>query len=446
MPRSPWPREDPVRASLGALRAVDGVVVLAVSGGLDSMVLLEEAARVLAPARLVVATFDHGTGEHARAAVRVVRERCRVLGIRCVVGRGRGIEAREAAWREARWRFLRRVADRVGGRVVTAHTASDHLETVLMRALRGAGARGLAGLLAPSPVLRPFLALEREWLERWALASGVRWVEDPGNRSRAHLRNRVRHELLPALRRARPTLAAELLALSRRAAEWRRDVDDLVASRVRVRRLDRGASAALHVAAADLAGYDEPGLAILWPAILARAGVVLDRRGTERLAEFTMEGRVGAAIPLAGGWELSRGRDAYVLRRGARPAPPPVALPLTGVLRWGRWSFFVGAAPGGHGPRGRGGVVLPAGEPLLVRGWSPADRMRAGPGRPRRVKRLLEEAGLPPGRRAGWPVVVAGDEVLWIPGVRRADAATERSGGPGVVCYCDCDRPRAEPG
>src|SRR5437763_169019 len=186
------------------------------------MVLLHAAAQTLDRSRIIVATFDHGTGPAARAAVERVRSTARDLRIEVVAGAAaRTVRPTEAAWRAARWTFLRDVAAQAGGVVATAHTLNDQIETVLMRVLRGAGARGLAGLFAESSDLHPLIELRRGEIAAYAAAHGVEWVEDPSNTSLAFLRNRLRLELLPALERADPTLERDLLRLSRTAAAWR---------------------------------------------------------------------------------------------------------------------------------------------------------------------------------------------------------------------------------
>ncbi|MGZ8457998.1 MAG: ATP-binding protein, partial [Gemmatirosa sp.] len=135
-----------VRAALAG--AAPASVVLAVSGGRDSMVLLDAACAVARDRLAGVATFDHGTGPHARAAVRRVRRAAVRRGLPVLAGRADLPDAGEAAWRAARWRFLRRAARRLGATTVaTAHTRDDQIETVAMRVLRGAGPPGLAGLL-----------------------------------------------------------------------------------------------------------------------------------------------------------------------------------------------------------------------------------------------------------------------------------------------------------
>ena len=245
-----------------------GPVVLAVSGGRDSMALLHVAARVAARQVATVATFDHGTGSKASEAVALVAHRASALGLFCVAGRApAGTPPTEAAWRAARWRFLRDAAAQQGGAVVTAHTEDDQLETIVMRILRHAGARGLAGLSADSDVVRPWLGISRRIVHSYAAKHGIAYVEDPSNRARTHLRNRVRLDLLPALRRVRPTLDRELLTIAGAAADWRRGIERLVAG---THVMHRGADG-VSVAAVDLDRYDGPALAIVWPVLAARA-------------------------------------------------------------------------------------------------------------------------------------------------------------------------------
>ena len=415
----------------GAIAPLDGRFVVAVSGGLDSMVLLEAFARV-APERIAaVATFDHGTGLHAQRAAALAERRGRALGLRMRVGRASKALSGEEAWRDARWRFLRDVAREVQGTIVTAHTDDDQLETVVMRILRGAGARGLAGLLAPSDVGRPFLELSRATLEAYARAHRVRWVVDPSNASRAYFRNRVRLDLLPALRRVNPGIDDELRSIARRAAAWREELERaLTPLNARVT-----AGGALRVAAPSLAHYDRSALRVMWPALAARAGARLDRRGTHRLAEFTMTCGRGT-MPLAGGWEVVRTRDAFEMRRATRPVTGE--RPLAGVTEVGRFRFHPVAAVSDARFADPWWAALPAGVPLIVRAWRAGDRMRAaGSAAPRRIKRFLSDARIAGPERAEWPVVVAAGEVVWIPGVRRSDAATVRSGRPSICYHCD---------
>ncbi len=301
-----------LRAAAAALEGRERVV-LAVSGGLDSMVMLDAVAASVGATRstILVATFDHRTGAHASRAVKTVKKRAESLGFRCVVGVATARHAREHEWREERWKFLGATAEAFRSPVFIAHTVDDQIETVFMRILRDAGPRGLAGLYADSDVVRPFIGLRRSELEAYAAARRIRFIDDPSNVSRAHLRNRVRHDLLPAIVRLRPAFPDQLLTIAHMAATWRREMAQAVGQIA----LDLKPDGSLRVARADLAGYDAESLRSLWPAMAAKAGVVMDRRGTQRLAEFTMKGHTGGSIQLSGGIEVRMFRDHLLLGR-----------------------------------------------------------------------------------------------------------------------------------
>jgi tRNA(Ile)-lysidine synthase len=421
-----------------AAREADRPLLLAVSGGLDSMVLLDAFASVSAGRVAAVATFDHETGTYATRAARLVERVARRHGLEVVTGRlsdhapAAGRSGGEAMWREARHRFLAAAARARGARVVTAHTRDDQIETVLMRELRGSGARGLAGQAVAGEIVRPFLALRRSTLEEYARTRGVSWEEDPSNASRAFLRNRVRHDLLPAMRRVDPTIDDTLWAIGLRAAHWRADVEALVDAQLPIHQPDR---ATIVVAQAELAGHGANSLSVLWPALAGRAGLALDRRGTHRCTTFTMQQPRRGAIPLAGGWMLEARAGDLVLCRARTKEAGASELPADGAVRWGEFRFTVAEGPGGT-DGWSAAIAGPA--PIVVRRWRAGDRLApSGAHGARRVKRYLTEAGVTGSDRVGWPVVEQGGEIVWIPGVRRSDAATARSGWPLRHYLCE---------
>lgn len=412
-------------------------LVLAVSGGVDSMVLLHAVAHARSGGTgegIVVASFDHASGAHAAAAVDHVRRLAGEWGVPVVTGRASAPMRGEAAWREARWRFLRDVANERSARIATAHTRDDHLETIVMRALRGAGARGLSALLAPSDILRPLLEVSRAEVQGYADAHQVPWLEDPTNRDRAHLRNRVRLDLLPAMRARSPGFDEAMLALAQRAVELRRACAAI--ARDLLVDVAPGRVVARRVTGPD---WPTPARALLWQACAEAGGIFLDRRGTERLAQFGCEGRPGRRIPLSGGFEAVHRRETLELRR-QRPAPPDrVTLRLDAPTIFGAWRFRpleTTNLSGSEIAEARH-AWLPADVPLEVRPWRDGDRMLTSGSRPRRVKRFLADRRVVAADRVGWPVVVAGGEIVWIPGVRRGFAATVRSGRPRVCFVCE---------
>ena len=317
-----WTVKGSRRVEAAVRRAVGGRdLVLAVSGGRDSIALMHAVARAAPESARVVATFDHGTGPAATRACDLAASEAGRLGFPVVVGHARSHGgaggASEAEWRAARIAFLREVAASLSREIrravliATAHTRDDQVETVLMRVLRHAGARGLAGLYARGEVVRPLLECSRAEVAAYAENAGAVWVDDPTNDSMRYFRNRVRRDLLPALARVHPGLDDDLLSLARGAADWRDRVDAIASAISRV----HGAGDVVSVAAEQLEGYSRAELSVLWPAIAARVGLAMDWRGTVRAAAFTTGSRVGARIQLSGGWEIWRSRHLFELGR-----------------------------------------------------------------------------------------------------------------------------------
>jgi tRNA(Ile)-lysidine synthase len=322
---------DRMRQAVAAKMPAAEPALLAVSGGIDSMVLLDVVLATRPPGTFRVATFDHASGPHTALAVELVERVVLGAGASVMIGRSLSVDrSSEASWRNSRLAFLRAAAAEHRATLYTAHSRDDQIETVLFRELRGAGARGLAGLRAPSDIRRPLLDFSRREVTRYARAANVVWIDDPTNESRAHARNRIRLDLLPALRACTPTFDSTLIEIGERAAQWRADVDTAVASLI-----DFNADAArsiLEVSADSLQAHGAGALAVIWPALLARIGVTADWRGTRRLVEFTKQGLTGRRIQLSGGWVIFRRRSAFEVRRqsGTTERLGEPALPFVG--------------------------------------------------------------------------------------------------------------------
>jgi tRNA(Ile)-lysidine synthase len=419
-----------------AVQRIDAPVVLAVSGGADSFALLAAMQRWAVDAIACVATFDHGTGDAATRACDAVAAWCRAHGVPVLRERATQPLARsEAAWRRARWAFLGRVAAERGVPVATAHTRDDQTESVCMRLLRGSGVRGLAALAARGPVRRPLLRVPRSATRAWAAAQRLPFVDDPANADPRFLRTRVRHALLPALVAHDPAFADWLVALGDRAADWRTTLAAIADARL----VGAPASAA-DIPDAWCSAADGALLAPLWAEALARHGVTLDRRGTDRLVSFTTERRTGREVPVSGHVRVRRVRDGWrvvrVAREGAVGAPlaawmvegAPLVPPR---LAWGEFSFQnEEGAPDAWSAR------LPRHAALVLRAWRPGDRI-AGTHGTRRVVRFFQEQGIPATLRRTWPVIAIGDEIVWVPGVARNDAHAWMTGDRGDGWHCE---------
>ncbi len=226
--------EQQVETAWPPIRWRDVTVLVAVSGGGDSVALLRALCAIsngAAGGQLVVAHYNHALrGAESDADERFVAELAASLGRACHIGRatdgGTGGRSEEAS-RGARYDFLQAAAQSIGARyVAAAHTADDQAETVLHHVLRGTGLAGLAGIpqareLAPGTALvRPLLCVRRSEILAYLTQLGQPFREDASNRDSAYTRNRLRHDLLPRLAADyNPRVVESLLRLSSLAGE-----------------------------------------------------------------------------------------------------------------------------------------------------------------------------------------------------------------------------------
>ena len=193
-------------------------ILVAVSGGVDSTVLLRALSELSGPHRLELAVghIQHGLrGEESQLDEEAVLSAAQAYGLRCFVIRadprpgraeqsGRSRQTLQEAAREARLVSLRRMAEEwPADHIVTAHNLDDQTETILMRLIRGTGPTGLQGIerrSADGVWLRPLLSVPRDEIVDFARLRGLAWREDSSNEGDAYTRNRLRHHWIPGLR------------------------------------------------------------------------------------------------------------------------------------------------------------------------------------------------------------------------------------------------------
>jgi tRNA(Ile)-lysidine synthase len=198
-----------------------GTYVVAVSGGVDSMALLDmltkqgqraegrgqrnAAASPFAlrpsPWRLIVAHYDHGIRADSKLDRQLVQETAKKYGLPFVYDEGKlGKEASEAQARQARYKFLRHVRETSKARaIITAHHQDDALETAIINWLRGTGRRGYTALRNDGSLKRPLLNIPKQELINYARRNHLKWREDSTNQDPAYVRNFIRLKLMPQL-------------------------------------------------------------------------------------------------------------------------------------------------------------------------------------------------------------------------------------------------------
>lgn len=372
-------------------------IVVGLSGGVDSVVLLHALSREVPGVR--AAHINHRLSPNAERWARFCRRLCRRLGVPLTVRRvrvARRGEGLEAAARAARYAAFAKLTFDV---LALAHQLDDQAETVLMNLLRGAGARGASGMRARTAfrgrtLSRPLLEVPRESIVAYAREHQLAWIEDESNLSDAYSRNFIRLQVAPLLAARYPRWREALARAARHFA--RSDAD----ARVLLREF---------LAAKGLRAPSEAKLVDMLRQLTAAApGTRIEHDGAE-LRVYRGEVRV-APVRKPGAFQPVRWH-------GERKLTLPA---LGGELRFRR-------------ARGRGidARWVQEGE-MQVKLRAGGERLQPDARRPRRtLKNLFQEAGVPPWERERLPLLYRGDELVWAPGLgvdTRYAAARKRAG------------------
>ena len=189
-------------------------LLLAVSGGIDSMVMLHCLSDLRAEynLKIAVATFDHQKRKESFLDCRLVEETCEKLSIKCYTGLldANSNENFHDFARTKRYEFFVEIANLIGAnKIVLAHNANDNAETILMRLTRGSSFEGYRGILAKSryqgaEIIRPLLDVSRKEIEAYQKKNNIQYNEDISNQEDHYTRNRFRHHVMPLLEQENP--------------------------------------------------------------------------------------------------------------------------------------------------------------------------------------------------------------------------------------------------
>ncbi|HSX17855.1 MAG TPA: tRNA lysidine(34) synthetase TilS [Candidatus Saccharimonadales bacterium] len=182
------------------LKLLKGRYVVAVSGGVDSIVLLDVLSK-LPEVEIIVAHFNHGIRPGSAKDQELVKNAARKYNLPFEAGYGRlGFDASEEQAREARYKFLDSLKQKNSAdAIITAHHQDDLIETAILNILRGTGRRGLSSIIDNPDVLRPMLGVAKKDILTYARSHDLEWLEDPSNKDEKYLRNYIRHKIIPQL-------------------------------------------------------------------------------------------------------------------------------------------------------------------------------------------------------------------------------------------------------
>jgi tRNA(Ile)-lysidine synthase len=398
----------------GIVHAGDRLVI-GLSGGVDSVVLLDILARVATRSRIKLSAIhvNHQLSPNAAGWARFCRALCRTYGIplrvvKVTLARGNSVEA---AARAARHEVFRKLQVDY---VVLAHNQDDQVETLLLQLLRGAGVKGLAAmpLVKDERILRPLLDVPRNEIERYGRRRKLEWVEDESNRDTYFLRNFLRRDVLPLVATRYPAYRSTLARSARNLAEAAQLLDQLAV-------LDAGADLKHGtLALAALRRLESVRAKNLLRYFLSTHGLTMPP--AERLVEalrqvLTAKQDTRVLIELNGA-QLRRFAGRLHLVRNVN------ALPEDFAKRWRGEKALALPELGGvlKLARGREGISLARlrGHSVTIAVRHGGERLQPDCRRPRRsLKNLLQEARIPIWLRNRLPLIFCDGELVWAAGV-----------------------------
>jgi tRNA(Ile)-lysidine synthase len=425
--------------------ATGEVVVLAVSGGVDSMAMLHLLLHLRTRYRtlLHVAHLNHDLrGTESAEAARFVQRQCEAHQIPVTITRadGRALQDRrtgslQAAARDLRYRFLERVADeQEAGRIAFGHHRDDQAETVLMNLLRGSGARGLGGI---PPVrgrfIRPLIDCSREEIEEYVRREGIPYVEDSSNRVLSYGRNRIRLELVPELAKrynprvvhslanaaaileAEDTLLNDMAERELRAVLISQSRDELVVSVALMTTLQSALRWRIIRRIAEELRVGRPELTCQHTLAIDRLLMTKDAQGAVHAPGGLRARRAGNSLFLSVRKSQAKGRIAPcpLVVPGFTAIPEALLSLQSDLLEKREWDALASDT---------WTALLDAdrtGPELHVKGWEEGDRfVPLGMGGRKKLQDFFTDVKVSRDQRGSVPLVVSGDRIVWVVGFR----------------------------
>jgi len=409
-------------------------IVVAVSGGVDSMVLLDLFSKERG-LTLIAGHFNHGLrGEESDDDEAFAGERARAYGITFRAGRAdtageskrRGVGIQEAA-RDLRYAFLNGLR-KGAGRIATAHHADDNAETILLHLFRGTGVQGMSGIpVEREGIIRPLLFADREEIEEYARNEHIPFRTDSSNAKDGYTRNAVRHHVLPLLKElVSPSVVANI---NRSGDNFRALAAYLKEETGRVLEACTAGRSAGGLRL-SIPGLMEEPLILRQHAILAAVEEISgERPGSERVAAVLglLENEPGTVVTVHGRTEAVRDRSEILIRRHAEAEGFSISVDTGREYAVGGFRFSSALVAAREPSAGRETEFADADrtglDGLTLRSWREGDSFTPlGMSGRKKLSDFFVDERIPLERKHRIPVLLtAGGEVVWVCGMRLDD-------------------------
>jgi tRNA(Ile)-lysidine synthase len=411
-------------------------VVVAVSGGVDSMVLLDLLLKERG-LTLVAGHFNHGLrGKESDTDETFVAERARMYGVPFHAGRGdtagearrRGVGIQEAA-RDLRYDFLFRLREATGAaRIATGHHADDNAETILLHLFRGAGVQGMSGIpVARDGIIRPLLFAEREEIEEYARSEHIPFRTDSSNAKDDYTRNAVRHHVLPLLKElVTPAVVGNINRSGdnfRTVAAYLKEEARKVLEACTIDRTGDG----LHLSVPELTA--RPLLLRQYAVLAALEEVSGAPPGSDRVAAVLglLENEPGTLVTVTGGTEALRTRGEILIRLRIEKDAFSISVNPGQEYTLAGFRFASEFVDSRGVPAGSGTEYADAGqtgiEGMTLRNWREGDSfVPLGMSGRKKLSDFFVDEKIPLHEKHRIPVLLtAGGDVIWVCGMRLDD-------------------------
>ncbi len=411
-------------------------ILLAISGGPDSMALLHIMRMLQAEYELslCVAHFDHGIREESFRDAEFVESECRKLGLKFVMGKGRVPELKESlgisledAARRARYSFLLDMAEKLGmNKIATGHTADDMLETLILRIARGTGLSGLS-LIKPKTgkIIRPLILLTREEILKFLSEEEIPYVVDRTNFELKYKRNFVRHKIVPLLKELNPDIL-KIVAKERDVWEEENNALEDLAQKY-YDRYSKEEKGMIILNCKELKSYHTGFLKRVFRCVIKEAKGDLTKIKKEHLDNLVMllkEKMSGKEIDIPG-LKVKKSYDELFFIREEINLEKEKVFEVPGELNFNGYKLkahFTDERIIGDGKRIAVFDADALSLPLKVRSRQPGDKMMPfGLSEYKKLKEIFIDDKIPLYLRDLLPVVISGEEIIWVPFVRQSN-------------------------